>query len=88
LDRPSVSATRELLESAFTAETLRRFCQDRDLFRPILASFGSRQGLDDMVDRAIEYCEKQALLNELLYELEKANPRQFARFESSLWNAE
>jgi hypothetical protein len=88
LGRPSIAVTRELLESAFTPEELRRFCQDCALFRPIDARFGPGQGLNDMVDEVVEYCEKHALLNELLSEVEKANPRQFARFEPRLWSGE
>ena len=83
--RVSIPAVRELLLAAFSAETLLRFCQDRSLFQPALVRFGPRHGLDDLVDEVIEYCQTQLLWDELLGEVEKANPRQYARFEDRLY---
>ncbi|MBN1659194.1 MAG: hypothetical protein JXA93_12365, partial [Anaerolineae bacterium] len=73
-------AIRQLLTEAFQPEALRRFCQDRPLFRPILADFGSGHSLNDMVDRVIDYCLRHALLPELLAAVEREFPRQYARF--------
>lgn len=54
-DSYNLGAIRKLLLAAFTPETLRRFCQDRPTFRAMVASFGPGQGLDDVVDRVIDY---------------------------------
>jgi flagellar basal body-associated protein FliL len=80
----NLAAIRELLQAAFTAETLRRFCLDRPPFRPVVAEFGPGQGLDDMVDRVIDYCETHVLWREFLAEVERENPRQYRRYERKL----
>jgi hypothetical protein len=84
LDHPPLAAVRDLLTAAFTPETLYRFCLDRPLFQPIVAEFGPGHGLDDMIDRVMDYCRTQLLWSEFLDQVAKANPRQYARFERSL----
>lgn len=84
LDEYDLAAIRQLLTAAFTPQSLRRFCQDRPIFRPVVADFGSSSGLNEMVDRVIDYCEPQLLFGELLAEVKNENPRQYARFESLL----
>ncbi len=83
-DNPPVAAIRGLLEAAFTAEELRRFCRDRPAFRPVVASFGPGQGLDDMVDRVIEYCQKRLEWDALLAGVAEVNRAQYDRFEPRL----
>ena len=56
----------------------------RPTFRPILADLGPDHGLNNMVDRVIEYCETRVLTGELLLEVKAENPRMYARFESQL----
>jgi hypothetical protein len=75
---------RDLLLAAFTAEELRRFCQDRPTFRPVTKRFGSGQGLDDMVDEVMTYCDTYRYFPELLDEVRQANPRQYDRFEAQI----
>ncbi len=75
---------RDLLYAAFTYDTLRRFLQERRLFKPIITEFGPLYGLDNMVDEVIEYCETRLLWQEFLAEVEKDNPNQYARFASRL----
>ena len=70
---------RKLLMAAFTPEELRRFCQDRPLFQPIVNRFGPGHGLDDMVDEAITYCEKWLLFDQLLDEVRGYNPAQYEK---------
>ena len=77
----NVAKIRELLNSAFMPEGLRRFCQDRPVFSLVVAKFGPGHGLDDMVDEVIEYCRTQLLFDELLAEIEQVNPRQYATLE-------
>lgn len=83
-DEYNIATVRKLLLAAFTDRTLPRFCQDRPTFRPILADLGPGHGLNDMVDRVIEYCETRVLTGELLLEVKNENPRMYARFESQL----
>jgi hypothetical protein len=78
------AAIRDLLEAAFTPETLRRFCQDRPAFEPLLRRFGPTDGLASLVAKVLEYCRTELLWDDLLAEVAGANPRQYARFESSL----
>jgi len=80
----NISAIRELLLAAFTSETLHRFCLDRPLFQPVVAEFGAGQGLADMADEVISFCRTQLLFDDLLAEVSRLNPRQYARFEPSL----
>lgn len=80
----NVGAVRELLTAAFTAQTLRRFCQDRPTFQPVIADFGPDPGLSEMTDRVIDYCGTRLLTGELLAEVKEENPRQYARFEPYL----
>lgn len=83
---PRPAAVRDLLLAAFTADDLRRlflYTENPDL-RPLSAEFASSDGLVDMVDKAVEYCDTRALLPDLLREVQRANPRQYARFAQSL----
>jgi hypothetical protein len=79
-DDPPIAAIRKLLEAAFTVESLKRFCQDRPDFRPLLTRFSASDGLSDMVERVIVYCAEFLLWDRLLAEVEEVNPRQYARF--------
>lgn len=76
-----IAKIRELLLAAFTANELRKFCQDRPTFRPVVDRFGPGLGLDDMVSHVIEFCETRLLFEKLLVEVKEVNPRQYARFE-------
>ncbi|HSJ56348.1 MAG TPA: NB-ARC domain-containing protein, partial [Anaerolineae bacterium] len=76
-----IAAIRNLLLAAFDATTLLRFCQDRPLFRPLLVKFGLRDGFDVMVDRVIDYCDRERLWSDLLAAIRKINEPQYQRFE-------
>jgi hypothetical protein len=80
-----LAVIRRLLLAAFGAEDLKRFCQDRPALDDVLPRFGPGQGLDDMVDEVIDYCDRQLLWDELLEGVKQENPRQFARYESELY---
>jgi formylglycine-generating enzyme required for sulfatase activity/tetratricopeptide (TPR) repeat protein len=80
----NIAVVRDLLRAAFTPQALRRFCQDRPIFRPICDEFGPGHGLNDMVDRVIDYCATHLVLEDLLAEVKQINPRQYARFEPQL----
>jgi hypothetical protein len=75
-----LATVRGLLLAAFTPEELRRFCQDRAGFRPVVKRFGPGQGHDDMVNELLTYCETYVYFDELLDGIRRENPRQYARF--------
>jgi len=76
-----IDKIRNLLENAFTAEELERFCEDRPIFRPIVTRFGPGHGLDDMADEVLDYCTTRELLGTLLAEVEQENARQYKRYQ-------
>jgi len=76
-----IATIRQLLLAAFTSQTLRRFCQDQPVFRPVVNDFGPGHSLNEMVDRVIDYCEMHLFFDELLAHMRKVNPGQYARFE-------
>lgn len=79
-----IAAVCTLIRDAFTAKDLMRFCRDRPTFSPVLTRFGPEQGLEDMIDGLVEFCEKRLLFPELLSEIRAVNPRQFERYLSQL----
>lgn len=87
-DPPSydTAAVRDLLLAAFTADDLRRLIvyTSKPALRPLVHEFSAGDGLMAMIEKAITYCHKQDCLPDLLAEVEKANPRQYARFENQL----
>ena len=85
-DRPPIGVMRKLLLAAFGSDpgSLRRFCEDRPVFRELRNRFGLKFGLDDMVDEVITFCSTDLLWDELLAEVAAARPRQYARFEDEL----
>jgi hypothetical protein len=75
-----------LLLAAFTAEDFRRlFLYSSNVeLRPLIQEFSPGDGLAAMVDRAIIFCQTHRLLPDLLREVERANPRQYAQFAGRL----
>ncbi|MBN1657219.1 MAG: PD40 domain-containing protein [Anaerolineae bacterium] len=81
-----IAHIRKLLKAAFTPESLRRFCHEHPLFRPVYDEFSPAHGLNDLVDRVIMYCEKNRLCDELLAEVGKrggADPTEGSVFPPS-----
>lgn len=76
----------ELLMAGFNADSLKRLCfySSHKGLRDLVNQFGPRDSLTDRVQTAIEYCTENDLMSELLAEVKLKNPRQYARFESSL----
>jgi hypothetical protein len=52
--------------------------------RDSVNEFGRSDGLVDLVQKTIDYCEEFDLLDALLEEVKRENPRQYARFEPRL----
>lgn len=84
----STAGIRALLRAAFTPDELHRFCYDHPFLHLVSDDFSKAHGLNELVDRVIIYCEKKDLFDDLLAEVAKKNPRQYARFESRLYVAE
>lgn len=83
-DNPPIAAIREMLEAAYTPKTLKLFCQDRPVFRPLVSRFSPSDGLVDMVEQVIVYCSEFLLWDKLLVEVKAERPRQYSRFEPRL----
>lgn len=86
-DQYNIAAVRSLLRAAFTSKELKRFCQDRAVFRPVLDRFGSDPNLEDMTDIVVEYCLTRDLISRLLSEIRKVNPRQYERIRPQLYES-
>ncbi|MFN2242387.1 MAG: hypothetical protein ACK2U2_08875, partial [Anaerolineae bacterium] len=72
---PSIADIRELLLATFTdGRDLRRFCQDRPSFEPILPHFGPAFSLFEMTDAVVDYCKEHLLLERLWEEVEQYTP--------------
>jgi formylglycine-generating enzyme required for sulfatase activity len=63
-----------LLETFADGRDLRRFCQDRPSFEPILPRFGPAFSLLDMIDAVIDYCTEHLLLDPLREQVEQYIP--------------
>jgi hypothetical protein len=87
---PQLSVMHELLLAAFTPGDLVRLFRytPNAALRPVVNRFGPSDGLSTLADKALTFCEKQGLLLDLLEEVKRENPRQYARFESRLWGGE
>ena len=81
----NIAAIRRLLLAAVAdGAELRRLCLDYEALQPVVTRFGPGQGLDDMVDRVIDYCRTQLTWEALLAAVKEHNPAQYARFEAQL----
>jgi hypothetical protein len=76
----------ELLMAGFNAKSLPqmiRYSRNRKL-NPLDKQFSPNDGLLDMVDRTIRFCDEMGLVGALLAEVKRKNPNQYARFEPRL----
>lgn len=82
----NLAVVQDLLLAAFTADDLRRLVlyTSRQALKPIIHQFASGDGLTAMAEKAITYCHKQDCFADLLAEVKRINPRQYARFEAQL----
>lgn len=81
-----LAVVRDLLLAAFDVQGLRNLFQyttNPDL-KPLDQRFSPNDGLTDMVDRTIGYCQKRDLLTALLQEVQRVNPRMYSQFEHNL----
>jgi hypothetical protein len=83
---PPLGIIRDLLLAAFddsSFQRLFRYSSHPDLIR-VQTRFADNDGMDDLVDKAIDYCQQRALLLDLLLAVKEANPAQYATFEPRL----
>jgi Effector-associated domain 7 len=78
----NTEAIRDLLTAAFDDEEIRSLCFDH--FPPVYEDLASRMGKRDMIQRLVEHCVRHGRMQELLALVEKKNPIQYERFQSSL----
>ena len=84
--RYNLRTLRELLQTAFSVEDLRglfSFAMHADL-RPVADQFTPEDSKPAMVRKAVRYCQSRYLLDELVAEIQDANPRAYTRFEPEL----
>lgn len=81
---PPYAALRKLLMEAFSPRDLRRFCEERRAFQPVVARIGSAQRLDDMVDEVLDHCRMHLLWDDLVAEMAEVRPAQVRRFADEL----
>lgn len=67
---------------------LRTFSQDRRSFRPVVTLFGFGHGPDDMIAEIIDFTDRRLLWDELLAEVARTKPQQYARVEHWLRSEE
>lgn len=83
-EKYDLAAVRNLLRNALTDRDLRRFCQDRPTFRPVIDDFGPGFSFNDMIDAVIEYCLRKQILEDLLSEMEESSPRQYEKHRDAI----
>ncbi len=84
-DDYNIGAIRELLVEAFAdGAELRRFCLDHDELRKVVTSFGPGMGLDDMVDKVIDYCRTRLAWDALLIGVQQERKGTYAKFAPRL----
>jgi hypothetical protein len=81
-----LQVVRDLLLAGFSARTLPRMIRysSNPQLRQVVNQLGPSDGLVDIVDKTLEYCEDTVLVGALLAEVKRENPRQYQRFEPRL----
>lgn len=79
-------AIRHLLLAAYTEGDLRRLFvyTDNTALRPLQNELAAADGLEQMIEKAIRYCDTRGLLPDLLAEVEKDRPEASAQFAGRL----
>jgi hypothetical protein len=78
----NTAALRDLLSAAFSDEDLTTLCFDH--FRQVYEDFASGMSKGDKIQRLLDHCIRYEQVEALLVAVQKANPAQYRRFESSL----
>ena len=81
-----LAVVRTLLLAAFTGPELNRLFlyAHHPGLRPVIQEFSEADGPAARVDKGIAYCLAHGSLPDLLREVERANPRQYARYAARL----
>ncbi|MBN1135913.1 MAG: hypothetical protein JXM73_04975 [Anaerolineae bacterium] len=80
---PELAGVRQFLLDAFGAEELRRLCQDDPQLRPILYDLDQEPSPNEVVDAALNYCQRHGLIDHLLALVRQQRPAQYAQFASA-----
>jgi formylglycine-generating enzyme required for sulfatase activity len=82
----NLRAIRDCLVHAFNDEELKElfYFSENSALRNVGNQFLYGESLTAWVQKAVSYCERYDLLDELLAEIKDANPRAYARFEPEL----
>jgi len=78
----NVEAIRHMLSAAFSDGELTTLCFDR--FHAMYEDFSSGMPRSQKIERLMNYCFRQGLMEALLGEVQKRNPAQYRRFDGRL----
>ena len=78
-------AVHDLLAAAYIEGDLRRLFvyTDNTALRPLQNELSAADGLEQMIEKAIRYCDTRGLLPDLLREVEKDRPKVFSSFQEA-----
>lgn len=82
----NLSVVRELLTVALSDEELTTLAYDR--FRPVYESFAGGISKSEKIQYLLEYCERRALIPNLLMQIRQSNPNKYFEFDSRLFSEE
>jgi hypothetical protein len=80
----NLSAIRELLLAAYSAEELRALIAYDDELSRLRHEFSPNDAIIDMADKTIDHCLRFLLLDYFLSLVERDRPAQYAHFEGKL----
>lgn len=72
---------RAVLIDGFTDKEIRRWLRDEDRFRPIYEQLATGMGKDEIIDRLIEYVDRQEEIELLLNLIEENNPAKYRKHQ-------
>ncbi len=77
-----LQAVRELLSAAFSDEEILTLAFDR--FRDVYEDISGEMGKGKKIRLLVEWCDNKVVLDELLAEVKRRNPNQYARYAARL----
>jgi tetratricopeptide (TPR) repeat protein len=81
----NLSVVRELLTAAFDETEIIHFCYDTPDFRPVHEQIGQHMSKAEIINQLIEFSERQLLMEQLLTNVRRLNPRQYERYQPLLY---
>jgi len=80
----NLAAIHKLICDAFSVEELHRFCFLHEPLRPICDEFSPNQGLNEMADKILAYCDTRLAWEDLLAAIAQERTRLYKRMEPTL----